>query len=298
MAKMSMLGLSAPLMPAAQYLSDMKTSLKSNGKAMPALFIGHGSPTNGIESNEFSNYWTKLAEEIPRPKAILCISAHWLTRGTAVTAMKEPKTIHDFGNFSQELYDVQYSAPGDPVLAGRIKTYLAEDYSIGMDHDWGMDHGCWTIARQMYPDADIPVLQMSIDYHKPAQYHYELGKQLAYLRKKGVLILGSGNMVHNLRKAGAPKGMPLSMSSINSEFGYDWALEIDEKFKKLILSKEHESLINYEKLGKAARLAIPTPDHYFPMLYALALQGDREEIDIFNDKCVGGSISMTSFRVG
>ena len=260
------------------------------GKPMPVLFVGHGSPINGIEDNEFSQSWTKLGKEIPTPQAVLCVSAHWLTRGTYVTAMKNPKTIHDFGGFPKELYDVQYPAPGDPQLANDTIN-LIKTTNAGLNHDWGLDHGTWSVVRRMYPDANIPVLQLSIDYYQPAAFHYKLGQELAELRKKGVLIIGSGNMVHNLRM--------VSWDRMNeSGYGYDWALEMNELFKKNILSANHQSLIDYKGLGEAALKAIPTPDHYYPLLYTLSLQNNKDEIEIFNDKAQGGSLTMTSVRIG
>src|SRR5690606_24391564 len=178
--------------------NNFTRGLPKNDQKMPVLFVGHGSPMNGIENNEFSEYWVKLAREIPRPKAILCISAHWLTRGTHITAMPQPRTIHDFGGFPQELFQVQYPAPGHPQLAEETAA-LVRQTQVGLDHDWGLDHGCRSVVRQMYPEANIPVLQLSIDHHKPAAYHYQLARELQSLRSKRVLILGSGNMVHNLR---------------------------------------------------------------------------------------------------
>lgn len=257
---------------------------------LPVLFIGHGSPMNGIEDNEFSQTWGKMGETIQKPKAVLVISAHWLTRGTHITAMDNPKTIHDFGGFPQALFDVQYPAKGNPELAKATKS-LIHTTDVGLDHDWGLDHGTWTVVRHMYPDADIPVLQLSIDYNKPPQYHYDLAKQLASLRKKGVLIIGSGNMVHNLRM--------VDYSKMNvPNYGYDWAIEMDQVFKDKIADKDHKALINYETLNKASKLAIPTPDHYFPLLYSLGLQDDKDDTSFFNDKLVGGSLNMTSVKIG
>ncbi len=289
--------LSLATMSASQTLASLSSSLPDRETMMPVLFIGHGSPMNGIENNEFSAYWRQLGKEIQPPSAVLCISAHWLTKGTAITAMEAPRTIHDFGNFARELYEVQYPVNGSPELASNVKEHLKAEVSVELDHDWGLDHGCWTVVRQMYPEADIPVLQLSIDYHKPPQYHYDLGKQLSYLRKKGVLILGSGNMIHNLRKIGAPNGQPLTPEFGTLSYGYDWALSLNETFKSLISRKQHKKLIEYHNLGEAARLAIPTPDHYYPMLYTLALQEDSEEVEVFNDKCIAGSLSMTSFKI-
>ena len=271
-------------------LLSWTSEMKEQDVKLPTLFIGHGSPMNGIEDNEFSNTWKKLGKEIFKPRAVLVISAHWLTNGTFVTAMEKPKTIHDFGGFPKELFEVEYPAPGSPELAQEISKNIVST-SVGLDHDWGLDHGAWTVIRHMYPNADIPVLQMSIDYSKPASYHYKLAKQLVSLRKKGVLIVGSGNMVHNLRM--------IAWDKLNEpEFGYDWAKEINQIFKEKISSNSHNDLIAYEKLGSAAKLAIPTPDHYFPLIYTLALQGKNDEISFFNDKAVGGSLTMTSVKFG
>jgi len=264
------------------------SNLEQQEYLMPVLFIGHGSPMNGIEDNEFSNKWKSLALEIPVPKAVLVISAHWFTRGTKVTSMEFPKTIHDFGGFPQELFQVQYNSPGSPALAHETKA-LIHSANVELDHDWGLDHGAWTVIRHMYPEAQIPVLQLSIDYTKGAKYHYELAQELLQLRKKGVLILGSGNMVHNLRM--------ISWELIKGG-GYDWANDINEKFKSLILDKNHEPLINYGLLGRDASLAIPTPEHYLPLLYTLGLQQSQDPVAIFNDKAVGGSLTMTSVRIG
>jgi 4,5-DOPA dioxygenase extradiol len=279
-----------PITGAAMKLNDLHalTQPLSSTDKMPVLFIGHGSPMNGIENNEFSAYWKKLGQEIPQPRAVLCVSAHWLTKGTAVTAMDHPKTIHDFGGFPQALFDVEYPAPGSPEIANETKAALTS-IDVGLDHDWGLDHGTWTIIRHMYPGANIPVLQLSIDYYKPASYHYNLAKELAALRRKGMLIVGSGNMVHNL-------GM-VDFSKLDSPgFGFDWALEINETFKKNILSGNHQALIDYEKLGPSAKLAIPTPDHYYPLMYAIGMLDSKDEVGIFNDKAVAGSLTMTSVR--
>ncbi len=264
--------------------------LKEQGQLMPVLFIGHGSPMNGIEDNEFSRRWTKMAGEIPVPAAVLVVSAHWLSNGTKITAMDIPRTIYDFGGFPQALFDVQYPAPGDPALA-RETASLVQTTQVAMDHDWGLDHGTWTVVRHMYPDAKIPVLQLSIDYTKSAQYHYNLATELYALRKKGVLIIGSGNMVHNL-------GMVAWDKLNETSYGYDWALQMNDQFKQLIASGDNASLIHYEKLGSAGKLAIPTPDHYFPLIYTLGLKGKKDNTSFFNDKAVGGSLTMTSVKFG
>lgn len=265
-------------------------SLKEQEHLMPVLFVGHGSPMNGIEDNEFSRRWTQMAREIPTPTAVLVISAHWFSRGTRITAMDFPETIHDFGGFPQALFDVQYPAPGNPALAMETKD-LIHSAHVELDHDWGLDHGAWTVVRHMYPEAKIPVLQLSIDYTKGAQYHYDLAKELYGLRKKGVLIIGSGNMVHNLRM--------VSWQHINNPgFGYDWALQMNDTFKQLINDGDYKPLINYESLGAEAKLAIPTPEHYLPLLYSLGLKGSNDKISFFNDKAVAGSLTMTSVLIG
>jgi len=263
--------------------------LKDQEHLMPVLFVGHGSPMNGIEDNEFSQRWKALAKEIPVPAAVLVVSAHWFTKGTRVTAMDFPQTIHDFGGFPQELFDVQYKVPGSPALASETASLLHSAH-VELDHDWGLDHGAWTIIRHMYPDANIPVLQLSIDYTKGPQYHYDLAKELFALRKKGVLIMGSGNMVHNLRM--------VAFDKIESEFGYDWALQMNDKFKQLITAGDYQPLIHYDTLGREARLAIPTPEHYLPLLYTLGLKDNKDNVSFFNDKAVGGSLTMTSVKLG
>ena len=262
-------------------------SLPALDQRMPVLFVGHGSPMNGIEDNEFSQRWKNMAKEIPTPKAVLVISAHWFTRGTHITAMDHPDTIHDFGGFPKALFEVQYPAPGDPQLA-KETVALIHTATVELAHDWGLDHGTWTVVRHMYPEANIPVLQLSIDYTKDAQYHYDLAKELQALRKKGVLIIGSGNMVHNLRM--------VSWEMIKGG-GYDWANAMNEKFKQLILDNDHPSLVHYERLGKEATLAIPTPEHYLPLIYSLALKEKNDSVSFFNDKAVGGSLTMTSVKI-
>ncbi|GEO05156.1 dioxygenase [Adhaeribacter aerolatus] len=266
------------------------SDLKEDGYLMPVLFVGHGSPMNGIEDNEFSRHWTKMAQEIPTPKAVLVVSAHWFSKGTKITAMDFPQTIHDFGGFPQALFDVQYPAPGNPALA-RETVALLQSAHVELDHDWGLDHGTWTIVRHMYPGADIPVLQLSIDYTKGPQYHFDLAKELYALRKKGVLIMGSGNMVHNLRM--------VAWDKLNQDaYGYDWALQLNTKFKELIAGGDYTNLIHYDRLGPEARLAIPTPEHYLPLLYTLGLKGEKDAVSFFNDKAVAGSLTMTSVKLG
>lgn len=274
-------------------LSDFKKftdDLDEKGPLMPVLFVGHGSPMNGIEDNEFSRRWTKIATEIPTPTAVLVVSAHWFSRGTKITAMDFPETIHDFGGFPQALFDVQYPAPGNPALA-RETASLIHSAQVELAHDWGLDHGTWTIVRHMYPDAKIPVLQLSIDFTKGPQFHYDLARELYTLRKKGVLIMGSGNMVHNLRMVAWDK-----MNVPN--YGYDWALLLNDRFKQLISDGDTKPLINYNLLGREAALAIPTPEHYLPLLYTLGLKGSNDSVSFFNDRAVAGSLTMTSVRLG
>jgi 4,5-DOPA dioxygenase extradiol len=269
-------------------LNKMTQNLNST-EPMPVLFLGHGSPMNAIEENEFVQGFRKVAKEIPVPAAVLCISAHWETRGTYVTAMEKPKTIHDFGGFPKELYQVQYPAPGSPDLAKETKNTIRKT-DIGLDISWGLDHGAWSVIKHMYPDADVPVIEMSLDYYKSPQYHYELAKELAPFRKKGVLIVGSGNMVHNLRL--------VDWNRLNeTNYGYDWALTASEEMKKSILSDDHSHLINIKSRGREFDLAIPTLEHYLPLLYALALKEDNEKVCFFNDKAVGGSLTMTSLKI-
>ncbi len=264
-----------------------------SSEPMPVLFVGHGSPMNAIEDNEFSQGWRAVGQALPRPKAILCISAHWETRGTLVTAMEKPRTIHDFGGFPRALFEAQYPAPGSPWLAEEAKTAIKKTL-VALDEGWGLDHGCWSVLSQMFPDASIPVIQLSLDYTRPAQDHYDLARELAGLRRKGVLIVGSGNMVHNLRRI-VLRGN--SLSDFNQPFGLDWALEANAMFKKRIDENNHKELINYQALGPSVGLAIPTPEHYLPMLYALALKEDQDRITYFNDKPLAGSLTMTSLII-
>jgi 4,5-DOPA dioxygenase extradiol len=269
-------------------IKNLTSNLPIQEELMPVLFIGHGSPMNGIEDNEFSQKWADLGRTMPVPKAVLVVSAHWFTRGTAVTAMNSPKTIHDFGGFPQALFDMEYPAPGNPELALETARLISST-EVALDHDWGLDHGAWTILTHMFPGANIPVLQLSMDYTKDPRAHYDLARELFQLREKGVLIMGSGNMVHNLRM--------LSWEMINGG-GYDWALNINERFKELIMNNDHAPLMNYQSLGKAALLAIPTPEHYLPLLYTLGLKKENEKVTLFNDKAIGGSLTMTSVRLG
>lgn len=260
-----------------------------NKEPMPVLFMGHGTPMNAIDDNEFSRGWRRAAKILPKPEAILCISAHWEAEETLVTGMDKPRTIHDFGGFPQELFEVQYSAPGSPWLARETKNTL-KNTKIGLDDGWGLDHGCWSVLRQMFPAADIPVVQLSLDYTKSGPEHYSLAKELAPLREKGILIIGSGNMVHNLGRVVVHGD---GLRDFNKPFGFDWAIEASDLFKKLINENRHLELADYPSLGQAVRLAVPTPEHYLPMLYALALKKENETAIYFNDKPVGGSLTMT-----
>lgn len=279
-----------PLIGANMSIKDLNkmTLTLSNTSKMPVLFLGHGNPMNAIEENEFVTSFKKLGKELVRPNVILCISAHWETNGTFVTGMQNPRTIHDFGAFPKALFDVQYPAPGSPELAQQTKDIITKT-EIELDDRWGLDHGAWTVIKHLYPNADIPVIQMSIDRSKSAKYHYELAKELSHLREKGVLIIGSGNMIHNLRLA--------AFNRINEQFAYDWAKEATEKMNHYILTSDHEKLINFKSQGKAFDLAIPTPEHYLPLLYALALKEKNEKVTLFNDKPIAGSLTMTSIKI-
>ncbi len=266
--------------------AGMAQNLKSSAR-MPALFLGHGSPMNALELNEFSLGWRKVGALLPVPSAILCISAHWETRGTFVTAMEHPKTIHDFGGFPKALYEVEYPAPGSPQLAN--ETALAVTSSeVKPDKSWGLDHGAWSVIRHLYPDARIPVVQLSLDYTLTPKRHYELARELSVLRNKGILIIGSGNMVHNLRMLDWNK----------PDAGFDWADEADETFRKWIAERNHHALNTFSKGGRALELSVPTPEHFLPLLYILGMQEKTEEASFFNTKTIMGSISMTSVRIG
>lgn len=262
----------------------------STDKRMPALFLGHGNPMNAVEENEFVKGFRSIATELPSPTAILVISAHWETKGTFITAMDKPRTIHDFGGFPDILFKQQYPAPGSFELAKQTKNLISST-EVRYDYDWGLDHGAWTVLKHMYPEADIPVIQMSIDYTKDARYHFDLAKQIKQLRDHGVLVIGSGNIVHNLRM--------VDWRNINTVgSGYDWALEAQEKINELILSRNHLSLTSYTKLGQAVQMAIPSPEHFIPLIYTLALSDENEEISLFNDKVLAGSLTMTSVKIG
>jgi 4,5-DOPA dioxygenase extradiol len=281
----------SPLSLAAMKLKELETltSGLTPTEKMPVLFLGHGSPMNAIEENEFVTGFRTIGKTIPKPKAILVISAHWETKGTFVTAMEKPRTIHDFGGFPQALFDVQYPAPGSPELAAETKNII-KSATVELDEKWGLDHGAWSVVKHLYPNADVPVIQLSMDYTQGAQYHYDLAKELSVLRKKGVLIIGSGNMVHNLRM--------VAWDKLNADsYGYDWAIEANEKMKKFILADDHQGLINFKSQGKAWDLAIPSPEHYLPLIYSMALKERNETITLFNDKALGGSLTMTSVKI-
>jgi 4,5-DOPA dioxygenase extradiol len=254
---------------------------------MPVLFLGHGSPMNALEDNPFSQGWRALGKDLPKPVSILCISAHWETRGTYVTGMVEPRTIHDFGGFPQELFAVRYPAPGSAALAQSTQQAVTSAH-IGIDHQWGLDHGAWSVLVHLFPKADVPVVQLSLDRGLSPREHYELARELAVLRSKGVLIIGSGNMVHNL-------GV---LNWNDPDGGYDWAIEAGTRMKELIVSNEHAQLVDYSAQGRAFQLSIPTPEHYLPLLYTLGLKTVNEPVSLFNDRTVMGSIAMTSVRIG
>ncbi len=259
-----------------------------NTERMPVVFVGHGSPMNAIEDNEFSRSWQKLSQNILQPKAILCVSAHWETYGTSVTAMEHPSTIHDFGGFPRELYNVQYPAKGSPALANELIKNVKSHIVQADLNDWGLDHGTWSVLRHIYPDANIPVLQLSLNRNLKPSEHYSLASELHALRHKGVLIMGSGNMVHNLRL----------VDWRNQDNAYTWATEANETMKNHILSGNHKALINFDTQGEAFRLSIPTAEHFLPLLYVLGLQQKDEQLTFFNDKLLMGSLSMTGLIIG
>lgn len=272
-------------MTAEKTLGQILNKNSGTTPKMPVLFVGHGSPMNAIEDNEFSRAWAALGSAAPRPRAILCISAHWETDGTRVTAMPKPKTIHDFGGFPSELYNKQYPADGSPAWA-QTTCETIHSAHIEPDLTWGLDHGTWSVLCRMFPAADIPVFQLSLDRKLTPRRHYELGRELAPLREKGLLIIGSGNIVHNL-----------SMLQWTDK-PYDWAVEFDATAKALIEKQDHDALIHYDRLGSQAALAIPTNEHYLPMLYTLGLQDKNESLTFFTEKVVLGSISMRGFKIG
>jgi Uncharacterized conserved protein len=254
----------------------------NGNNTMPVLFVGHGSPMNALEENEFTKNWVKIAQLFPRPKAILSISAHWFTNGTRITDVANPKTVYDMYGFPKELYEIEYKAPGAPELAHEVKSLLHKEILI--DNSWGIDHGTWSILHKMYPKADIPVIQLSVDKNADAGTHYQIGKELKVLREQGVLIFGSGNVVHNLQ-----------MVNWNMENGYPWAEEFDEYIKEKILHKEYEDVIHYERAGQSSKMSVPTTDHFYPLLYTLGAADDSDKLKVMNDSCVLGGLSMTSY---
>jgi 4,5-DOPA dioxygenase extradiol len=257
---------------------------------MPAVFIGHGSPMNAIEDNQFVEGFKNIARTFQKPKAIISISAHWFINRTRVTAMENPKTIYDFYGFPDELYAVQYPVKGAPQLAS-IVSELLKPYIVDPDKKWGLDHGTWSVLRHFYPEADVPVIQLSIDNTASAHYHFELGKKLSSLRKRGILIMGSGNIVHNLRL--------VDFNGFDKDdYGYSWAREAKDIINNLISEENYARLIDYKKLGEAVSIAIPTPDHYFPLLYALGARQKDEPLTFYNDKLTAGSLSMTCVKTG
>lgn len=255
---------------------------------IPAIFFGHGNPMNALFQNAWTEGWADIGRSIPRPKAILCLSAHWYVPAVAVTAMQQPKTIHDFGGFPRELFEYQYPAPGSPELAARVREIIGGDV-LADEGRWGLDHGTWSVLCHVFPDADVPVVQLSIDETQPAEFHYQLGRRLAPLRDEGVLVIASGNIVHNLHTYawGRRDAEP-----------FDWALRFEETARSLIAAGDHRPLIDYESLGRDATLSAPTPDHYLPLLYVLGAAGEGDEVSFPIDGFDGGSISMTCVRIG
>ena len=261
--------------------------MSTNATRMPVVFFGHGSPMNALDSNRYTDAWRDIGRTVPRPKAILCISAHWTTRGSAVTAMASPRTIHDFGGFPEQLFAVRYAAPGQPALARRVRELLAPQ-PVALDEAWGLDHGTWSVLVHAYPDAEVPVVQLSIDATQPAAFHYELGKHLLPLRDEGVLVIGSGNVVHNLR----------IMNWGNQGAAFDWAVRFNDRVRELLKSSDHSPLLAYERLGQDARLAIPTPEHYLPLLYCLGMQRADDAVAFRVDGIEHGSIGMLAVTLG
>lgn len=255
---------------------------------MPSFFLGHGSPMNAIEENEFVDGIRDLTKQIPKPQAILCISAHWVTDGTFVTAMEKPPTIHDFGGFPKALFDVQYPAPGSPELAKLVQS-VVKTQNVKFDYEWGLDHGAWSVIKHIYPQADVPIVQLSMDYKSSPEQHFQLAKELAPLRNKGILIIASGNIVHNLRM--------VAWDRLNEVYGFDWALDVNQKVKDWISKEDYQSLIQIRNHGKEFEWAIPTAEHYLPLLYTLGTKLNSDTVSFFNDKPVAGALTMTSVRL-
>lgn len=283
-------GMTVPILSSIWPMSSLHfLSTLSPTRRMPALFLGHGSPMNAIEDNIFVRGFREISQSIAQPRAILCISAHWETKGTKVTAMDMPRTIHDFGGFPPALSAVQYPAPGDPTLVKDIQKLITNP-AIESDYQWGLDHGSWSVIKHLYPLADIPVLQLSLNVNMKPADHYALAQQLKPLRDRGVLIIGSGNMIHNL-------GM-VAWDKLATSYAYDWAIDLDKKFKQSISTGDHAALINYSQFGKDVSYAIPTAEHYLPLLYTLGVSDRNEPIQYFNDAQIGGSLSMLSIKIG
>lgn len=257
-------------------------------KPMPAIFFGHGNPMNAMAQNVWTEGWAAIGKEILRPRAVLCVSAHWYLPATMVTAMPAPRTIHDFGGFPRQLYEIKYPAPGDPELARRVRSLL-EPVPVHLDETWGLDHGTWSVLCHVFPEADVPVIQLSIDETQPAEFHYETAERLTVLRDEGVLIVGSGNLVHNLHAYawGRQEIAP-----------FDWGVRFEARARELLFAAEHEPLIAYETLGRDAALSIPTPDHYLPLLYVIAQRREGDEVSFPVEGFDGGSVSMLSIRLG
>jgi 4,5-DOPA dioxygenase extradiol len=255
---------------------------------LPAIFFGHGNPMNAVTSNVYTEAWRRIGEQTPRPAAILAISAHWYVPGTGVTVATAPRTIHDFGGFPEELYRVRYPAPGDPALARRVQKMLAP-LPVALDETWGLDHGTWSVLRHAYPLADIPVVQLAIDETRPPQFHFDVGRRLAPLRGEGVLLVGSGNIVHNLHAYAWGRHVPEP---------YDWAVRFEAEARERLVAAEDDALIDYERLGRDALLSIPTPDHYLPLLYVIGARQAGDTVTFPVEGVDGGSISMLAVRLG
>jgi 4,5-DOPA dioxygenase extradiol len=255
---------------------------------MPAIFFGHGNPMNAVEHNAYTKGWDTIGTSVLRPKAVLAVSAHWYIPGTSVTAMSSPRTIHDFGGFPRELYEIEYPAPGSPELAWRVKELLAP-VSVKLDDSWGLDHGTWSVLRHVFPNADVPIVQLSIDQKQSASFHYEIGKRLTTLREEGILIIGSGNLVHNLY------AYAWDRSAVKP---FDWAVRFEQRVHDLLLAADDGPLVAYESLGRDAKLSIPTPDHYLPFLYVIALRGEGEKVSFPVEGIDGGSVSMLTVQLG
>lgn len=262
--------------------------MRNDTSRMPVIFLGHGNPMNAIAQNAYTTGWRRIGESIPKPRAVLAISAHWYIPSTAVTAMDRPRTIHDFGGFPGALYEIQYPAPGDRKLALRAQELL-KPIDVRLDGDWGLDHGAWSVLTHVFPQADIPIVELSIDMTKPALFHFEAAKRLAPLRDEQVLIMGSGNLVHNLRTYAWDQ---------RTVEPFDWAARFEQRVKKLLLSGDYGPLADYQTMGPDAALSVPTPDHYLPLLYVIALRGEGEDLSFPVEGIEGGSVSMLAVRIG